>query len=83
MSFTITCMRLKHQVDLSPAPELLQSDPASGGQSLQCHFYDAYGGAGDLTLGSSELREKSEALQKQLREVCRAALTVRSPQVEG
>lgn len=35
MSLTITYMQLKQQVDQCPALELLESDLASGGQSLQ------------------------------------------------
>lgn len=53
MSFTITYLRLKQQIDQSLALELLEPDPASGGWSLQHRFYGEHGwcreGAGDTS----------------------------------
>lgn len=72
MSFAITYMQLKQQVDQCPALELLESDPASGGQSLQPQEDGgvsmvstsgaAGSGCGHISPVTGKLRLKSAAL---------------------
>lgn len=67
MSFTITYLQLKQQIDQSPALELLEPDPASGGWSLQPCFYGEHGwcregSGGHLALVTGKLRLKSKVL---------------------
>lgn len=82
-SFTITYMRLKQQVDQSPALELLESDPASGWWSLQQPFLwwaQVVQGTSPWSWASLGRNLKHS---KQMQEVFRASLTARSLQVNN